>query len=178
MGTKAHSIIGMDVATVVQMLNRAYADEWLAFMQYWTAAKLVKGITRNELQKELTQHAAEEFEHADRLATRILQLGGEILKSPEEILSSANCGFIKTNDPCTYHVVEQTIASERCAIAVYKKIMDETHGKDQITYHLAMQILQEELDHEEEFQNFKEDLDLLMEKSKNFCGHKQSGAVK
>ncbi len=49
MGTKAHAIIGMDVATVIQMLNRAYADELLAFLQYWTAAKLVKGIIRNDL---------------------------------------------------------------------------------------------------------------------------------
>ncbi len=120
----------------------------------------------------------EEFEHADKLSVRILQLGGEILKTPEEIIGSANCNFIKTCDPCAYHVVEQTISSERCAIAVYKKIMDETHGKDQVTYHLAMSILQEELDHEEEFQNFKEDLELLMEKGKNLCTHKHNESCK
>ena len=76
---------------IVKMLNKAYADEWMAFMQYTTAAKLVKGIIRLEVAGQLEEHAREEFEHAEKLAKRIIQLGGTILLTPEELISEANC---------------------------------------------------------------------------------------
>ena len=153
-------------ATII-MLNKAYADEWLAFMQYTAAAKLVKGIIRKDVEEQLLEHANEELEHAHKLSRRIIQMGGTILQSPEDFISEANCSFMKVTDSCVMAVVEQTIASERCAIAVYKRLMEQTHGRDQVTYHLVMGILNDELEHEEEFCNFKEDLELFVLKLKN-----------
>ncbi len=43
MGTKGREIIGVDVDKLVEMLNRALADEWNAYYQYWVSAKVVKG---------------------------------------------------------------------------------------------------------------------------------------
>ena len=43
MGTKGREIVGMDVEQLLKLLNMAFADEWLAYYQYWIGAKLVKG---------------------------------------------------------------------------------------------------------------------------------------
>ncbi len=43
MGTKGIEIVGKDVNKIVEMLNKALADEWLAYYQYWVGAKVVKG---------------------------------------------------------------------------------------------------------------------------------------
>ena len=84
MGTKGRAIVGMDVDELLCILNRAFADEWLAYYQYWTGAKLVKGPMKDAVASELLLHAAEELAHADMLATRIIQLGGTPLLTPED----------------------------------------------------------------------------------------------
>ena len=43
MGTKGIEIVGVDVQQLLNVLNIAFADEWLAYYQYWLGAKVVKG---------------------------------------------------------------------------------------------------------------------------------------
>ena len=43
MGTKGQQIVGLKIDDVIEMLNKAFADEWLAYYQYWLGAKVVKG---------------------------------------------------------------------------------------------------------------------------------------
>jgi len=76
MGTKGIAIVGMDVNELLETLNRAFADEWLAHYQYWLGAKLAKGPMKDAVITELLQHAADEMRHAEMITTRIIQLGG------------------------------------------------------------------------------------------------------
>ena len=46
MGTKGRALVGKDVDKLIEMLNKALADEWLAYYQYWVGAKVVKGPMR------------------------------------------------------------------------------------------------------------------------------------
>lgn len=72
-----NSIIkGIEINEIIKLLNKAYADEWLAYYQYFIEAKVVKGIMKDAAIVELTQHATDELRHANMLADRILQLGG------------------------------------------------------------------------------------------------------
>ena len=64
MGTKGREIVEMDVNELLKMLNRAFADEWLAYYQYWMGAKLVKGPMKDAVASELLIHASEELLHA------------------------------------------------------------------------------------------------------------------
>ena len=60
MGTRGIQILkdlGVDVDALITMLNKAYADEWLAYYQYWIGAKVAKGIPREAVVAELLQHA-------------------------------------------------------------------------------------------------------------------------
>jgi len=163
MGSKAREIIGMDVDELLNLLRRAYADEWLAYYQYWLGAKLVKGPMKDAVGAELLQHATEELMHADLVAMRIIQLGGTPVTKPEDWYKLTNCGYEAPDDPFVKTLLIQNIKGEQCAIGVYKKLMDITREKDPVTYNMVLQILQQEVEHEEDLQALLEDFELMMQ---------------
>jgi bacterioferritin len=161
MGTKGREIVGADVEKLVEMLNRALADEWLAYYQYWVGAKVIQGPMRGAVAGELAEHAAEELEHAEMLTERILQLGGTPLLKPEDWFKMTNCGYEIPEDPYVETLLEQNIKGERCAIDVYQKLAEFTKDVDPITYHIALEILEDEVEHEEDLEAFVEDIELM-----------------
>jgi len=164
MGTKAREIVGTDVEQLIEMLNKAFADEWLAYYQYWVGAQVAKGPSRGAVAAELMEHAAEEFEHAGMLTERILQLGGNPLLTPEDWYKMTNCGYEAPEDPYVEALLEQNIEGEQCAIDVYHKLMEFTKDTDPITYSIALEILEDEIEHEEDLQAILEDIQLMKER--------------
>jgi len=146
----------------LELLNKAFADEWLAYYQYWLGAKLAKGPMKDAVIAELTQHAADELRHADMLTIRIIQLGGTPVLKPEDWTKYSNCGYDAPADPFVQKLLEQNIKGEQCAIGVYKALTDLTVNKDPVTYNMALQILQDEVAHEEDLQSLQEDLETVM----------------
>ncbi len=162
MGKQGIAIVDMDVKKLVALLNKAFSDEWLAYYQYWIGAKVVKGPMKEAVIAELTQHAADELRHADLLALRIIQLGGTPVTEPKEWYKHSNCGYEAPADPFVKAILEQNIHGERCAIAAYKKMVELTAVKDPVTYNIVLQILQDEVEHEEDLQAELEDLEVLL----------------
>ena len=162
MGTKGREIVGMDVEEVLTLLNKAFADEWLAYYQYWMGAKLAKGPMKDAVIAELLQHATEELAHADRVANRILQLGGTPLTRPKDWYEHTNCGYDAPDDPHVKALLAQNIAGEQCAISVYAAMMEKLRDKDPVTYNMALAILEQEVEHEEDLQAPLEDLELML----------------
>lgn len=167
MGTKGRQIIeelGIKIPDLITMLNKAYADEWLAYYQYWVGAKIAVGVPREAVVAELTQHATDELRHAGMVADRIIQLGGKILLEPKEWYSHTNCGYEKPDNPDLRVLLDQNIKGEQCAISVYKKLIDYTKDKDPVTYDISLQILEDEIEHEEDLENIKEDIQMMFAK--------------
>jgi bacterioferritin len=162
MGTRGTSIVGMDVNELLRLLNAAYASEWLAYYQYWLGAKLIKGPMKDAVAAELNLHATEELAHATLLAGRIVQLGGIPVLEPRQWYDLSPCAYDAPADPYVGVLLDQNIAGEQCAISTYKDLMDRTLNKDMVTYNLALTILTQEVEHEEDLQSLKEDLDLLV----------------
>ena len=162
MGTKGRAIVGMDVDELLGMLNRALADEWLAYYQYWLGAKIVKGPMKDAVAAELILHATEELSHADMLAMRIIQLGGTPLISPEEWFKHTHCGYEAPSDPFVKQILAQNIKGEQCAIEVYQKLLQLVRDPDPVTYNIILTILEQEVEHEEDLQSLDEDLESLM----------------
>ena len=162
MGTRGRQIIGMDVDELLGLLNAAYASEWLAYYQYWLGAKVIKGPMKDAVAAELNLHATEELGHATLLAGRILQLGGTPVVSPKDWFGLTPCAYDAPQDPYVAVLLDQNIAGEQCAISVYKDLMDVTKDKDMVTYNMALTILEQEVEHEEDLQSLKEDLDLMV----------------
>ncbi|MBN3039769.1 MAG: ferritin [Candidatus Omnitrophica bacterium] len=158
MGTKGREIAGVDVKKLIKMLNKAYADEWLAYYQYWVGAKVASGRMRGIVAGELEEHAVEELKHAQMLTERILTLGGTPLLKPEDLLKETNCGYDEPSDPSTKALLKQNIKGEQCAISTYKKLLDFVKDKDPITYHLILEILEDEVEHEEDLEAILSDM--------------------
>ena len=164
MGTRGREIVGMDVGALLRLLNQAYASEWLAYYQYWLGAKVIKGPMKDSVAAELTLHATEELNHAVLLANRIIQLGGMPVPDPHEWFNLSPCRYDAPVDPYVAVLLDQNIAGEQCAISVYKGMMDVTKDKDMVTYNMALTILEQEVEHEEDLQSLKEDLDLMVQR--------------
>ncbi len=159
MARRGNSIIkGIEVSELIRLLNKAYADEWLAYYQYYIEEKVVKGIMKDAAIAELQQHAADELRHADMVAQRILQLGGTPLLSPKEWFTQTNCGYEEPKDFDVTAILEDAIKGEQCAISTYSELAEMTREKDIVTYDLVSRILADEVEHEEDLTALHEDI--------------------
>jgi bacterioferritin len=164
MGTRGREIVGMDVDELLKLLNRALADEWFAYYQYWLGAKVVKGPMKDAVAAELLQHATEELAHADLVANRIIQLGGKPVTEPKKWYEWSGCGYLPPDDEYVKTILDQNIEGERCAISYYDGLMKKTKDTDFITYNLVITILSQEVEHEEDLQALLEDLELMVKR--------------
>jgi bacterioferritin len=164
MGTRGREIVGMDVNQLLDLLNKAFCDEWFAYYQYWLGAKLVKGPMKDAVASELLLHATEELAHADLVANRIIQLGGKPITEPKLWYQWSGCGYDGPNDEYVKVILEQNIKGERCAIGYYNELMKKTRDADMVTYNMVLTILQQEVEHEEDLQALLEDIDLMMKR--------------
>jgi len=164
MGDRGIQIVKMDVDELILLLNKALADEWLAHYQYWVGAKVVAGPMKDAVIAELDQHAMEERQHADMVADRIDQLGGTPVLSPGDWMKLTNCEYEPPEDNFVENVLEQNIRGEQCAISVYDDLMQKTRETDQITYNMALTIIEQEVEHEQDLQDLFEDLKLMLDR--------------
>ncbi len=148
----------IDVAVVLDELNAALSEEWLAYYQYWVGALVVKGAMRADVQREFHEHAMEEFEHAKLLADRIIELEGVPVLDPRQWFSLTKCAYMTPTDFDVVKLLRQNVAAERCAILRYQTLASLTDGKDFTTCDIAKHILAEEEDHEQELQDFLDDI--------------------
>lgn len=102
--------------------------------------------------------------HAELLSARIIQIGGTPVLSPEEWFKITNCGYDIPNDPYVEEILNQNIKGEQCAIHVYSDLLDITRTGDPVTYNIILQILSQEVEHEEDLTALKEDLELMLER--------------
>jgi bacterioferritin len=167
MGTKARDAVkagGIKIPELLKLLNKAFADEWLAYYQYWLGAIVAAGAPKGEVIKELEEHAQEELNHASMLAERIVQLGGIPVLEPKLWYEEANCRYLPPKDPDIHTLIDQNIRGEQCAIAVYYKLLEFVKDKDPITFNMIRKILEDELDHEQDLEDLKRDLEMCCKK--------------
>ncbi len=159
MGTKGREMVGKRADEIIELLNKALADEWLAYYQYWIGSKIVVGPMKGEVMTELMEHAADELRHAEMLVMRIIQLGGTPILDPDDWKKLTNCGYDAPTDPFVRKILDQNIKGEQCAISTYRKMMEITKDIDPITYEIALEIMRDEVEHEDDLQGLVEDLE-------------------
>lgn len=157
MGTKAKEIVSLDVGELLKFLNKALADEWLAYYQYWIGSKIVVGMISKQVASEFKEHAEEEFKHINMLVKRIMELKGTPILEPKKWYEETNCGYLVPDKFDVKSLLKQNIEGERCAIDVYKKLLNFTKGKDEVTFQMVLDILKEEIEHEDELQKILEE---------------------
>lgn len=161
MGQHAVKILKLSTEELIKMLNGALAEEWLAYYQYWIGARVMEGPMRSEVEPELLVHADQELNHAVLVVDRIIQLGGTPLLNPSQWMKHSGCAYEEPSDTYVEVILNQNLIGERCAIQRYQQIAEFTHGKDHATHQMAISILNEELEHEEDIEAWLADLERM-----------------
>ena len=84
------------------------------------------------------------------------------MTTPKDWYKHSNCGYDAPDDPYVEKLLEQNVKGEQCAISVYKAMIELTKDADPVTYNMALQILQDEVEHEEDLQALVEDIQLML----------------
>ena len=152
----------IDLPMLIGQMNAALSEEWLAFYQYWIGAMVVEGAMRSDVQRELEEHAMEEYAHARLLADRIIQLEGTPVIDPAEWNTLARCKYSAPTNCDVLNILEQNIAAERCAIIRYEEIATYCNNVDYTTCDIAKRIMAEEEKHEQDLQDLQRDIKWML----------------
>ena len=155
MGKTSKKIIKIEANKLVGELNRALADEWFAIYQYWYASLAPEQIMSPVVMEVFEETLKDEREHAEELASRILELEGRPIDNPDQWEKLAHCKYATPPKDLTdlKRFLGDALKGEICAMETYNKIAEMTFGKDHVTYQLISHILSEEAKHEESFED-------------------------
>jgi bacterioferritin len=136
---------GDNAKAAVKVLNDALATEIVCVLRYKLHYFVAKGIHAGPVADEFLQHANEEQVHADRLAQRIIQLGGDPDLSPDGLLSRSHTEFTATHD--LVQMIKENLVAERIAIDSYREIAAYFAPFDSTSRKLVEEIQAQEEEH-------------------------------
>ncbi|NDU72887.1 bacterioferritin [Actinomadura sp. DSM 109109] len=145
---------GADVDRVIQVCNEALATEIVCVLRYKRHYYTATGIHAETVASEFLQHAAEEQQHADMLAERIVQLGGEPDFSPDTLTTRAHAEYNSSLD--LVEMLKEDLVAERIAIASYTEIIQWLGDGDPTTKRVFERILAQEEEHADDLRGFLE----------------------
>jgi bacterioferritin len=147
---------GADKEAVVALLNTALATEIVCTLRYRRHYFLANGILAEAIKKELLAHAEEEQGHADQIAERIVQLGGEPNFDPTGLASRSHAEYGDGDN--LEKMLREDLIAERIAIESYGEMIAYLDGKDPTSRRLLEGILAVEEHHAEEIASMLDDL--------------------
>ncbi len=136
---------GADREAVLKLLNEVLATEIVCTLRYRNNYLVAQGIHAEAVAAEFKQHAAEEQDHADRVAARIVQLGGEPDMNPASLLTRSHSEY-KTSQSLV-EMLQENLVAERVAVSTYSEIVRWLGTGDPTTRRLMEDLLQKEEEH-------------------------------
>ncbi|MGI4815562.1 MAG: ferritin-like domain-containing protein [Janthinobacterium lividum] len=131
--------------TVIKLCNEALATEIVCVLRYKRHYFMAKGINAEPVAAEFAEHAAEEQEHADLLAERIVQLGGAPNFSPDGLATRSHSEYVEGES--LQDMIKENLVAERVAIDSYREIIQYLAENDPTTRRIFEQILAVEEEH-------------------------------
>jgi bacterioferritin len=137
-----------DRKTVLALLNTSLASELVCVLRYRRHYFMATGIHARAVAAEFLEHATEEQEHADRIAHRITQLGGEPDFNPEGLATRSHSEYVEGTD--LVDMIREDLVAERVAIESYGEIIRYLGENDPTTRRMLEEILAVEEEHAED----------------------------
>jgi bacterioferritin len=134
-----------DRDTVVKILNEALATEIVCVLRYKRHFYMASGINAQSVAAEFLQHANEEQAHADQIAARIVQLGGEPNFSPDGLSTRSHSEYVPGKD--LTEMMREDLVAERIAIDSYSEMIRYLGNDDPTTRRMLEGILAMEEEH-------------------------------
>ena len=139
---------------VVRLLNDALATELTCVLRYRRHHFTANGLSSPKIAEEFLVHANEELAHADRLAERIVQLGGEPDFNPKGLLDRSHADYDDSSD--LQAMIKANLVAERVAVESYRQMVTLVGDKDSTTRRLLEDILADEEEHADELSDWLE----------------------
>lgn len=140
---------------VIKLLNDSLATELVCVLRYKRHHFTAEGLASPKIAEEFLVHANEESGHADRLARRIVQLGGEPDFSPDSLTRRSHAAYDDASD--LKAMIRANLVAERVAIEIYSQMIALIGDKDSTTRRLIEDILSDEQEHAEELRDWLAD---------------------
>jgi bacterioferritin len=145
-----------DRTTVLRLLNEALATELVCVLRYKRHYHMASGLCSGSVQAEFLEHATDEQGHADRLAARIVQLGGAPDFSPKGLVDRSHSEYAE--GLTLVEMIRQDLIAERIAIESYSQMIRYIGMKDPTTRVLLEEILAVEEEHAQDMAGLLENL--------------------
>ena len=139
---------GADKEQVLRLLNEALATELVCTLRYRHHYFISQGLPAEAIKQEFLTHAQEEQQHADQIAERIVQLGGDPNFNPDGLAERSHAEY--GDSTSLAQILRDDLIAERVAIESYKEMIDYIGAKDPTTRRLLEGILAVEEEHAEE----------------------------
>jgi bacterioferritin len=140
-----------DRDTVVRVLNEALATELVCVLRYKRHYYMASGIHAQAVAEEFLEHAKEEQGHADKIAERITQLGGEPDFNPEVLAGRSHSQYVEGKS--LLDMIREDLIAERIAIDSYSEIIRYLGENDPTSRRVMEEILANEEEHAEDMKN-------------------------
>jgi len=137
---------------IIKLLNDSLATELVCVLRYKRHHFTAEGLASPKIAEEFLVHANEEAGHADRLAQRIVQLGGEPDFSPDSLSGRSHAAYDDSTD--LKAMIKANLIAERVAIEAYSQIIALIGDKDSTTRRLLEDILADEQEHADELKDW------------------------
>ena len=134
-----------DRETVIRLLNEALATELVCVLRYKRHHYMATGIHAQAVADEFAEHAAEEQMHADQIAERITQLGGEPDFNPDGLLGRSHSEYVAGEG--LLEMITEDLVAERIAIESYAEMVRYLGDDDPTTRRMLEEILAKEEEH-------------------------------
>lgn len=139
-------------ADVVALLNGALATELTCVLRYRRHHFTADGLASPKIAEEFMVHANAELGHADRIAERIVQLGGEPHFSPQGMLERGHADYDEPKDLAA--MIRSNLVAERVAVEAYRQMIALIGDKDSTTRRMLEDILADEEEHADELSDW------------------------
>jgi bacterioferritin len=137
---------------ILRLLNEALATELTCVMRYRRHHFTAQGVASAKIAEEFLVHANEELGHADRIAQRMVQLGGEPDFRPESLPQRSHSDYDDTQN--LSEMIRANLIAERVAIEAYRQMIALIGDKDPTTRRLMEEILAVEEEHADELRDW------------------------
>lgn len=145
-----------DRDTVLKLLNEALATELVCTLRYKRHYFMAHGIHAQSVAAEFLEHANDEQEHADRIAERITQLGGQPDFSPDTLTHRSHAEYKEGDD--LIEMIKEDLVAERIAIDSYREMANYMGTDDPTSRRLMEDILAQEEEHADDLVSLLEQI--------------------
>lgn len=150
------SSYGADRDRVLEVLNKVLATELVCTLRYKRHYFTAQGLKAAPMAAEFLEHARQEQEHADLVAERIVQLGGEPDFNPATLTHRSHAEYQEGDG--LIDMVKEDLIAERIAIASYQEIARWLGDGDPTSRRVIESILETEEEHAEDLLSLLSDL--------------------